>query len=141
MPLTAKVAALVLALPDVPSTAQILLAFGEAEKLGFERGQAEMRAQFTLIPMNPEHAAMPESDGPYGRVVLECGKVGNPISDPRQRQIRSLLMHFNWKTERASLLQALADIDVHGDVDHAFQMGTFYDYREQGWIAARVVAA
>lgn len=67
--------------------------------------------------------------------------VGNQIPNARMLQIRGILRHFNWGTERVKLVMALADIDVHGDVDAGAQVGTFFDYREQGWIVARVVRA
>lgn len=77
---------------------------------------------------------------PYGDITLEC-RIGNPIPNDRQLQIRGILRHFNWKTERVSVVMRLAEIDVHGDVDAEAQMGTFYDYRSQGWFVVRVVPA
>lgn len=139
MPLNARVVGILLALPPQPTTADLLLAFGKAEDAGFERGQAELKSAFTLVPVNPEHVTMPESEGPYARIVLEHGQVGNALSDARERQIRSLLRHFNWKTERARLLKALDEIDVRGEIDAEKREGSFYDYREQGWLIARVV--
>jgi hypothetical protein len=80
----------------------------------------------------------PAEKPPYGDIALE-NRVGNKLSYERMQQIRKTLLHFNWCSERASLLLQLSMIDVYGDVDHEAQTGSFYDYREQGWIVARVV--
>lgn len=138
MTLTVEVGALITALPDRPTSGQLLNLVAQAEELGFTRGQSEMRARYTLVPINPAHVA--KADTVAATIVLE-NRIGNPLTPERLRQIEAILRHFNWKTERAALVEALSQVSVHGDVDAIRGEGSFYDYRQQGWVVARVVAA
>lgn len=81
---------------------------------------------------------MEVKQAPYGDIALE-NRVGNALPPERLAQIRGILRHFNWTTERPHVVLQLAEIEVYGDVDGAAQVGSFYDYRHQGWVVAKVV--
>lgn len=77
---------------------------------------------------------------PMGDIAL-TNSVGNVLPEARLREIRGVLRHYNWSTERPQLVQRLSELSVHGDVDAAAQTGTFYDYVHMGWVIAKVVAS